>query len=123
MLALAYTVGEAIRFTAMWLMFRWEFMRTYRTGLRRVVAQVLSASLIAGVISYESLDLFDNIFDINTFTGVFMQGALAGILGIFILIVILRIMKNQEIAAIGKVFGSKNFWKTKIFGSDTEDIS
>lgn len=123
MLALAYTVGEAIRFGVMWMMFRWEFMRTYRTGLRRVVAQTLSASLIAGAVAYEMLDVFDNIFDINTFQGVFLQGFLSGIIAIIILIVVLLLLKNEEVIAIKKVFTAKNFWRTKILGSDVDNIS
>lgn len=123
MLALAYTIGVLINFALMWGLFKWEFMREYKTGLTRTFIQSLIASIVMGVVIYQLLRLFDNFLDINTFWGVFGQGVLSGLIGIAVAITLLVMMKNKEIDAFWRAMKNKKIWKTRLMGSDTENVS
>jgi peptidoglycan biosynthesis protein MviN/MurJ (putative lipid II flippase) len=123
MLALAYTLGQTIVFVMLWLFFRFEFMRYYKTGLRKVVGETLLGSIVMGVVIYQALRLFDNILDINTFWGVLGQAVLSGVLGIIAFVMVLRFVGNEEIKAIRRLLARGRFRVQKIFGADTEDIS
>ncbi len=83
-------VGNAI---AILFVFERDF-RTFSASLVTTALQSFSASVIMGFVAYQFLGVFDDIFDINTFTGIFAQGLLSGILGVSAAVVILRILRS-----------------------------
>lgn len=123
MLAFAYTIGAVANFAIMWFLFKREFMREYRSGLHRTFTQSLIASTVMGVVIHQLLRFFDNFLDINTFGGVFGQAFFSGLIGIIVAIVILRLMGNEEIKMAEVVLKNKRIWKTRIIGSDAENVS
>lgn len=121
-LAFAYSFGEIIRFMVMGIWFYTEFMRGYSVGLRRVFFQSLFASFVMGFVIYELLRLFDNMLDINTFHGVFLQGFFSGVMGIVALVVVLKLIKNEEINAILHALHARGFWNNKVIGSGDGEV-
>ena len=62
----------------------------------RSFLEIIFVSVIIGSTSYIFLGILDDVFDINTFLGVFMQGFLAGIFGLFSGFFTFKLLKNAE---------------------------
>ncbi len=111
MLALGYTVSVLINCILLWINYECEFSG-FTKALRRTLFHSFSASVIMGLISYLGLNIFDEIFNLDTLFGIFMQGFLAGILGIVSGIIVLKLLKNKEIEEIWRTLHHK-IWKAK----------
>jgi putative peptidoglycan lipid II flippase len=122
MLALAYTLGQTIIFITLWLFFRFEFMRTYKTGIGRVALQTLTGSLVMGIATYHLLRFFNAVFDINTFWGVLGQGFFAGFVGVILFVVVLHLLGNHEIRVVTRLLKKGTFWTKQLLGMNTQDI-
>ena len=74
-----------------------------------------------GFVSYLSLNIFDNIFNLDKFAGVFLQGFLSGIIGIAVGIAILHFWGSLELK---EVWGAlhKKIWRAKVISPDAEMI-
>lgn len=75
--------------------------------LTKTFFQICVASLIMGIVAYFSLKIWDNVFDINTLVGIFLQGLFSGIGGIIVLVITLKILDNEEINSITYVIREK----------------
>ena len=112
-IGLGYSIGIICNFFLLWRFFRRDFTLAKNLDfLGRVFWQSLLGALTIAAVAYGLLGVFDNIFDINTFYGIFMQGFLAGILGIAGGVVVLHLLKNQELLDVWQTVRSK-FWKIK----------
>ncbi len=112
MLPLGYTIGSLLNMVIHWLAFHLEF-KSYSRQVLRTLFEVFSSSVLMGFITYLSLNLFDDTFNIHTTLGLFLQGFFSGLLGIVVLIILLLLLGNQEIIEIWNTFRQK-IWKTKI---------
>ena len=83
--------------------------------------QSLGASFFIGFISYLFLNIFSPIFGTVTFWGVLFQGLISGILGILFGILILYLLKNEELNDLIKALKTK-FWKTKVIVPAQEEL-
>ena len=72
-----------------------------------------------GGVAYFFLKVFDNVFDLNTLPGIFLQGLFSGVLGIAAGVIVLALLKNQELGVILETF-QKRIWKTKITPPETK---
>jgi len=100
MLPLAYSTGIIINAGLLWFFFTRDF-EEFSLSLEKTFAHSFAASIIMGFVAYRFLVLFGGIFNLNTLYGVFLQGFLAGILGILSGIFIMILLGNQEIKEIG----------------------
>jgi putative peptidoglycan lipid II flippase len=116
MLPLGFTIGSTINMIIHWVAFERDF-RGYSAEIAKPLFQILSSSIIMGAVTYWALDVFGHTFDINTFLGVFLQGFVAGIIGIAVNIMLLILMKNKEIVVIANTLKHK-IWKAKIIPPD-----
>lgn len=112
MLPLGYSIGMIITSLLHLFSFRKEF-RGFTSKIFNTFFNVLGASLLGGFVCYKALFVFDNIFNINTFIGIFLQGLLSGILGILVFILVLVILKNAEIIDIYRSMKRK-IWRAKV---------
>ena len=96
MLALAFSVGITFNTVLHWVAFEKEFP-SYTKKIAKVAFQSVSSSIIIGYVSYLSLNIFDDLFNLNTLMGIFMQGLFAGIAGLLVGIIILKLMKSEEL--------------------------
>lgn len=116
-LPLAWSVGEFLNTVALWVVFQKDF-KGFSQRVARTAGETLAASAAMGVVAYFLLDLFDNIFDINTFFGIFFQGFAAGTIGILVGVILLLIFKNKELGDIVSTL-KKRIWKVEIIPSDS----
>ena len=109
-LPLGWSVGELLNTIALWIVFERDFRHFSRPVLKTLL-QVFTASVAIGAASFWGLNLFDDVFNLNTASGIFLQGFLAGLMGIIAGVIVFVLLKNSEIIAVWQTF------KTKIFGA------
>lgn len=117
-LPLAFSIGSILNAAAHWFYFEIDFGRLPGQVVKSCL-QTLSASLIGGALTYESLNVLDKVFDIKTVFGIFSQGFLAGVVGLIGFVIILKLLGNAEIEAVGQALWSK-FWKAKAVAPEQE---
>lgn len=120
MLPLAYTLGQLVNVGLLWSSFSRQF-KDFSTTLWRTMFQSFSASLIMGYASFKMLQVLDDVFDINTLSGIFFQGFIAGIVGIIVAIVVLVLLKNREVATVWQTL-HKKIWKTKLVAVEQDEM-
>jgi putative peptidoglycan lipid II flippase len=108
-LPLGWSIGEIINSIALWFVFEKDFKGFSKPVLRTFI-QVFASSLVMGYAAYVSLNIFDDVFNINTTAGVFFQGFISGAIGIVTAVVILLLFKNQELSDVWQTFKGK-VWK------------
>ncbi|MEK7175836.1 MAG: lipid II flippase MurJ, partial [Patescibacteria group bacterium] len=120
MLPLGFSLGTFINTVILWYAFEREFPG-FSQGIVRTLFEGVGAACIMGAASYAGLNLFAHLFNTDTLVGIFMQGILAGILGIAAGILVLVALKSQELSQVSKVLVSR-FWKTKVIATDPEIV-
>ncbi len=120
MLPLGYSLGMLFNVIILWRIFEKDFgkMSKYIVG---PFFQALSSSIIMGFITYLFLQFFDDIFNINTLFGIFMQGFLSGILGILSAVLLLKLLGNKEIEEIMTTLHRK-IWKADTIVPEQENL-
>ena len=120
-LPLAYTLGTCVNAFWHW----WSFEKEFKGFTRPVVNTLFtsfSSAVIIGYVTYLFLNVFDDVFKINTVIGIFLQGFCSGVLGIVAGVVVLVLMKNEEIQDVGRTLRAK-IWKAKIVGTDPTEVA
>ncbi len=118
-LPLAYSIGTTINALWHWVAFQREFPGFSAPVLKTFFAS-FSSSVIMGYVTYLFLNVFDKIFSINTLVGIFLQGFCSGILGIAVGVLVLALMKNEEIKDVWKTLHQK-IWKARVVGVDSAE--
>ncbi|MDO8579713.1 MAG: lipid II flippase MurJ [bacterium] len=106
MLPLAFTLGTFLNLYLHWRSFAGEFP-SFTAPVMKTAFHSISASIIGGYASYLSLNIFDDIFGLTTLFGVFMQGLCAGIVGIAVILIVLKVLKSPELKDIHEAFAKK----------------
>jgi putative peptidoglycan lipid II flippase len=120
MLPLAFSLASIVNVLLLWFLFQRDF-KGFSASIARVIGETGIAALAMGGVAYYFLSLFDDIFDINTFWGIFAQGFFSGIIAVFVGILILSMLGNPEIREVGRSL-HKKFWKAKTLASEEVDL-
>ncbi len=120
LLPIAFSVGAILQSLLLWRSFEKEY-KGFSNSLFRPICQSIGASFIGGYVSYIMLGILDNYFNLETTVGIFMQGFIAGIVGIIVMALILLLLGNQEIRVVLKTLHSK-VWKAKPIAESTPEI-
>ena len=118
MLPLGYSIGVITNLVIHWVGFHRHF-KDFSRPVLKTFFQVTGASIIMGYVAYKGLNIFNNVFDINTLIGIFMQGFLSGIIGIISGIFVLYLLKNRELKEVWSTL-HKKIWKTTAVLPDAE---
>lgn len=118
MLPLAYSTGTILNFILHWYFVRKDFMEK-DSFIAKTFFQSLGASFFLGLVAYISLNILSPLFGTTTFSGVFFQGFISGILGIAAAVIVLHLLRNEELSELAKTLKTK-FWKTKIIPPSQE---
>ncbi len=121
MLPLAFSVGSILNTLLLWRAFRKDF-KVSEPFLFKSLLQSFAGGFFMGYVAYVSLNIFDKVFDITTFWGIFGQGLASGLLGIAAGILVLKLVKNQELENIWKSLKSKTLFKTEVISSGGGEI-
>lgn len=111
-LPIAFSIGQILNVVLLWASFDKKFC-CFSDILWQSIFHTTASSIIMGYTTYQMLKVFDDVFDINTTLGIFSQGFYSGIIGIFVGVMVLILMGNQEIKTVGKTLHSR-FWKSKV---------
>ena len=120
MLPLAYSVGTILNFILHWFFVRKDFMEG-ESFITKTFFQSLGASFFLGLSSYVCLNILSPVFGTSTFWGVFLQGFISGVVGIAVAVLVLHLLKNQELKDISKAIRT-NFWRTKVIAPPQEGL-
>lgn len=99
MLPLGFSIGTIFNSVIHWLSFEKDFGRFDRATYSTLVVSLIGAFFV-GVSSYFGLNVFAQVFDLTSLLGIFLQGLLAGLLGIFVGVVVLYLLKSKELREI-----------------------
>ncbi len=117
-LPIAFSLGQILNLILLWISFDKRFC-CFSDVLWRSIFHTTSSSIIMGYVTYLLLQVFDDVFDLNTTLGIFSQGFFSGSIGIFAGILVLILIGNEEIKTVGKTLHSK-FWRSKIVAVEEE---
>ena len=120
-LPLSYALGSILNLCLIWILFKKDFFCNTPSDLSKTFMQSLLGSLVMGIVTYFSLNIFDNIFSLNTGIGIFLQGLFSGAMGIIFGIFVLSMMKNKELEDISRTLSHK-FWKNRIIAPEQGEL-
>lgn len=120
MLPLAYSTGTILNALLHWYFVRKDFMKGV-SFITTTFFQSLGASFFLGLVAYISLNILSPIFGTTTLIGVFLQGFISGMLGIFSAILVLHLLKNEELKEVLKTLHTR-FWKAKVLAPSQEEL-
>ena len=120
MLPLAYSVGMILNTALLIYFFRKRFGK-FLSPVKDTLRHGSFSAIIAGVVSYEFLEVLGLYLNLNTFLGIFTQGLVAGIAGLLTWWLILELMGNEEIKDVRTALKRK-FWKAGVVMPDKEEI-
>ncbi|MEI8123883.1 MAG: lipid II flippase MurJ, partial [bacterium] len=120
MLAFGFTLAQIINCIILWITFGREF-NSFSSTLLNTLFKSFSASIIMGFVAYIGLNIFDNIFNINTLIGIFLQGLCAGIMGIISAVIVLKLLRSQELEEIWETL-HKKIWKAKTIVPEMSEL-
>jgi putative peptidoglycan lipid II flippase len=106
MLPLAYSLGMVVNVALLWWFFNRDF-RAFSLKMERAFGEMLVGSFVMGGVAYGLLGVIEPYVNLNTFMGVFLQGAGAGMVGIGAGVMTLVIIGNKEIKELGTVLGTR----------------
>jgi putative peptidoglycan lipid II flippase len=116
MLPLAYTILALMNTGIFVLLFERDF-KSFKSGLSRALFNSFSAAIIAGFLAHVSLRALALVLDIDTFVGIFTQGAVSGLVGVAAGIAVLILLDSEEMKEARRTF-HKKIWKGRaIFSS------
>lgn len=120
-LPIAYAIGSILNFFLIWILFKKDFLSLNKVKILPCFIESFTGALTMGVVSYVLLGVFNNIFDINTGSGIFLQGFFSGVIGIILGVFVLYILKNKELFDIIKALKNK-FWHKNIIAPEQTDL-
>ena len=120
MLPLAYSLGTILNFILEWYFVKKDFMKE-GSFISETMFQSLGASFFLGITAYLSLNALSPIFGTRTFWGVFLQGAISGVLGIMAGAVVLYLLKSEELSSLIETLKTK-FWRAKVLAPAQEEL-
>lgn len=118
MLPLGYSIGIMFNLIVHWIGFEYHFPKFSKPVLRTLF-EAVSSAVIMGYVTYISLNILAFIFNTNTTLGIFLQGFVAGDVGIVCGIAILYLLKSKELAEVWSTL-HKKIWKAKAVLPDAE---
>ena len=120
-LPIAFVLGSILNFFLIWIMFKKDFLRDKKLGLGKIFLQSSMSALMMGVIAYLFLGVFNNVFDLDTGKGIFLQGFCAGVIGIASGIFVLIILKNKEFSDLSHALRNK-FWRNRVIAPEQSEL-
>lgn len=120
-LPIAFALGSILNFVLIWIMFVKDFPISKNFHVIRTFVQSFVGALVMGSVAYVNLAIFDDVFNINTGVGIFMQGLISGIIGISAGLLVLYYLRNKQLLDLVKAIGNK-FWKKRIVAPEQGDL-
>lgn len=95
-LAFIYSLGSFGNVLLLMFMFKRKHSSENSFYLLKTLKESLIGALVMGIATYIGLNIFDEIFNLMTFSGIFFQGLFSGIFGLAMGTLIYYLLDNQE---------------------------
>ncbi len=119
-LALSFVIGVIFEMVLL-LFFATRYFGFAWFSLYRQIAEAFAASLVAAISAYATLIFIVEGIIQETLIGIFLQGLMAGLMGIGGAVLTYYVLKSQELKEIYSSFKSKLF-KTDVIAPQTTDL-
>ncbi|MDO8658988.1 MAG: hypothetical protein Q7K54_00130, partial [Candidatus Parcubacteria bacterium] len=103
-----------------WIFVKKDFI-PHESFITKTFFQSLGASFFLGLVAYLSLNVLSPVFGTTTFWGVFLQGFISGIFGIIAAIIVLYLLKSEELEEVFKTLRTK-FWQARVIAPSQEGL-
>ncbi len=110
-LPLGFSLGVFVNLFGLWFLFEREFGAIFKS-IWRALRQSFSAAVIAGFVAYQNLFFWGGFLNLNKVSGIFLQGFLAGIVGVVVFLVILAMLDNAELRELTTAL-HRRFWRAR----------
>lgn len=95
MIPIAFVIGHLLK-SLLGLLYLKRSLKIVYEGVFKTFAHSFAGASAIALVTYQFLDYFSSIFGVTTFLGVFVSGAISGLLGLLMGVFILYILKNNE---------------------------
>jgi putative peptidoglycan lipid II flippase len=120
-LPMAYALGSILNFILIWVLFKRDFLGSQKLMLGKTFFQSFFSAITMGLFAYISLNFFSSVFNLNTFWGIFLQGFLSGMIGIFFGVLVLLLFKNKEFLDIIDALSHK-IWRSRVVAPEQSEL-
>ncbi|MEX1027579.1 MAG: lipid II flippase MurJ [Candidatus Paceibacterota bacterium] len=120
-LPLAYTLGFLVNGALLWFFFERDFGHRIQ-GVFSSFWQSLAGATLTGVTAYGVLQVLSTVFDLNTFIGIFLQGAIAGCVGASVGLGVLWSLGSRELAELYSSLSRRFGRKTNVVTAGAETL-
>lgn len=120
MLPLAFSLGTIVNALLLWFYFQKDFGQ-FVPGVLTTLLNSISTALFSAYVAYIALVFFADIFNLNTFWGIFAQGLLAAILAVLAGVLMLLTLGSQELKEFITSFTFR-FGRVKPIAPDPEEL-
>ncbi|KKR21871.1 MAG: putative peptidoglycan lipid II flippase MurJ [Parcubacteria group bacterium GW2011_GWE2_39_37] len=111
-IALAFSIANVINFSLLWIFLRKEVGSLDEFKIFISVTKFLAAAIFCGAISQQTKSIVWPFVDMTKLWGVFLQGAIAGVAGLFVYLLICALLKSEELNSFWNGFKRRLPWKT-----------
>lgn len=95
-LPLTFSLGTLVSSVILFLGLGKDIYNEIYHSLKTTIYQSIFVSICTALSAYITLNIFDSLFDLDTFIGVLSHGLLSGVIGITVGIVVLHFLHNKE---------------------------
>lgn len=119
-LGLAFSIGTFINTVLHWV----TYEKSYPGFSKPVLATLFhsfAGSIIMGYVAFLSLRVYSLVFPLTKVWGLFLQGLCAGLTGIIVLVIVLKLLNNRELEDVITTL-HKKIWKTPVPPAEVEHM-
>jgi len=115
-LAIAFSISSILNFIILWLALRFELGYLDEIKILKSTLKFSLAALLAGFIMQSMKVIIAPLVDMTRLWGVMTQGAMAGLLGILVYLIICYLLRSEEL------FSFLSSIKRRLFGIKVEAV-
>jgi putative peptidoglycan lipid II flippase len=119
---IAFALGSIMNALVLFILFCGKIPQVLRLPYYRSILQSFFAAIVAGVFAYGALGALAPIANQDTFSGIFLQALIAGIVYIITWIVAQELLGNREYHGIKQML-LKKIWKTEVIVPEHEELT
>jgi putative peptidoglycan lipid II flippase len=109
-LAIGFTFGCVVYFILLWFFLQRKVGDLDKRAIFSSTIKILIASIFAGLAAYATLHIFANLVNMKTLLGIFTQGLVAGLSGIFAYIIAGLALRSEEMQSFWQTFTHRLPW-------------
>lgn len=110
-MAIGFASGCVVYVILLWFFLRKKAGALDHKKIFSSAAKIIIASVLAALAAYGTLHIFSNLVNMRTLLGIFTQGLVAGLIGIFIYIIAAFLLRSEEMFSFWRAISHRLPWK------------